>query len=90
MVRTIATNSADLAGVLARALTPYDMRPPGAREHRERMAATWAGQFMITQERLDEHRLAQPYIFPETITTDNGKIFRSRAFAKAARGWASH
>lgn len=43
MVRAIATNSADLAGVLARALTPYDMRPPGAREHRERMAATWAG-----------------------------------------------
>ena len=80
MVRAIATNSADLAGVLARALTPYDMRPPGAREHRERMAATWAGQFMITQERLDQHRLAQPYIFPETITTDNGKIFRSRAF----------
>ncbi len=80
MVRAIATNSADLAGVLARALTPYDMRPPGAREQRERMAATWAGQFMITQERLDQHRLAQPYIFPETITTDNGKIFRSRAF----------
>ncbi|ODT25737.1 Mu transposase C-terminal domain-containing protein [Microbacterium sp. SCN 69-37] len=80
MVRAIATNSADLAGVLARALTPYDMRPPGAREHRERMSATWAGQFMITQERLDEHRLAQPYIFPETITTDNGKIFRSRSF----------
>lgn len=44
------------------------------------MAATWAGQFMITQEHLDEHRLAQPFIFPETITTDNGKIFRSRAF----------
>lgn len=80
MVRAIATNSADLAGVLARALTPYELRPPGAREQRERMAATWAGQFMIDQERLDRHRLAQPYIFPETITTDNGKIFRSEAF----------
>lgn len=80
MVRAIATNSADLAGILARALTPYEMRPPGAREQRERMTATWAGQFMIDQERLDRHRLAQPYIFPETITTDNGKIFRSEAF----------
>ena len=80
VVRAIATNSADLAGVLARALTPYDLRPPGAREQRERMAATWAGQFMIDQERLDRYRLAQPYIFPETITTDNGKIFRSQAF----------
>lgn len=80
VVRAIATNSADLAGVLARALTPYALRPPGAREQRERMAATWAGQFMIDQERLDRHRLAQPYVFPETITTDNGKIFRSQAF----------
>ncbi len=80
MVRAIATNSADLAGVLARALTPYDRRPPGAREQRERVAATWAGKFMIEQDRLDQHRLAQPYIFPETITTDNGKIFRSQAF----------
>ena len=80
VVRAIATNSADLAGVLARALTPYDLRPPGAREQRERMAATWAGQFMIDQERLDRYRLAQPYIFPETITTENGKIFRSQAF----------
>lgn len=80
MVRAIATNSADLAGALARALTPYEMRPPGAKEQRERMAATWAGQFLIDQERLDRHRRAQPYIFPETITTDNGKIFRSEAF----------
>ena len=82
VVRAVATNSADLAGVLARALTPYDLRPPGAREHRERVAATWAGQFMIDQERLDRYRLAQPYIFPETITTDNGKIYRSEAFRR--------
>lgn len=82
VVRAVATNSADLAGVLARALTPYELRPPGAREQRERVAATWAGQFMIDQERLDGYRLAQPYIFPETITTDNGKIYRSEAFRR--------
>lgn len=82
VVRAVATNSADLAGVLARALVPYEHRPPGAREQRRRMSATWAGQFMIDQERLDRHRLAQPYIFPENITTDNGKIFRSRAFSR--------
>ncbi|WP_193599396.1 Mu transposase C-terminal domain-containing protein [Microbacterium sp. YJN-G] len=80
LVRAIATNSADLAGVLARALTPYEFRPPGAREQRERVAASWAGQFMIEQDKLDQYRLAQPYIFPETITTDNGKIYRSEAF----------
>ena len=82
VVRAVATNSADLAGVLARALTSYELRPPGAREQRERVAATWAGQFMIDQERLDRFRLAQPYIFPETITTDNGKIYRSEAFRR--------
>lgn len=82
VVRAISTNAADLAGVLARALTPYDLRPPGARDQRERVAATWAGRFMIDQERLDRHRLAQPYIFPETITTDNGKIYRSEAFRR--------
>ncbi|MGM7669138.1 hypothetical protein [Microbacterium sp. A93] len=82
VVRAISTNAADLAGVLARALTPYDMRPPGAREQRERVAATWAGQFAIDQERLDRYRLAQPYIFPEKITTDNGKIYRSAAFRR--------
>lgn len=81
-LRAISTNAADLAGVLARALTPYDMRPPGAREQRERVASTWAGQFLIDQERLDRHRRAQPYIFPETITTDNGKIYRSDAFRR--------
>lgn len=82
VVRAISTNAADLAGVLARALTPYGMRPPGAREQRERVAVTWAGQFMIDQDRLDGYRLAQPYIFPETITTDNGKIYRSEAFRR--------
>lgn len=81
-LRAISTNAADLAGVLARALTPYDMRPPGAREQRERVASTWAGQFLIDQGRLDRHRRAQPYIFPETITTDNGKIYRSEAFRR--------
>ncbi|MGB4137946.1 MAG: hypothetical protein WA971_15375, partial [Microbacterium sp.] len=82
VVRAISTNAADLAGVLARALTPYDMRPPGAREQRQRIAGTWAGQYMIDQERLDRHRVAQPYIFPERITTDNGKIYRSEAFRR--------
>lgn len=82
VVRAIATKAVDLAGVLARALTPYDMRPPGAREQRERVAATWARQFMIDQDRLDRYRLAQPYIYPERITTDNGKIYRSEAFRR--------
>ena len=83
IVRAISTNSADLAGLMARALVPYDLRPPGAREQRERLSATWAGQFFIDQERLDRHRLAQPYIFPETVTVDNGKIYRSEAFRRA-------
>ncbi|CAN5485550.1 hypothetical protein BH10ACT5_BH10ACT5_19250 [soil metagenome] len=36
----------------------------------------------VTAPRSHVRPLAQPYIFPETITTDKGKIYRSEAFRR--------
>lgn len=83
VLRAGGTKSADLATVLARALTPYEHRPNGARETRELVSAAWADPHGITQEELDAFRVQMPFIFPETITTDNGRIYTSKAFREA-------
>ncbi|RWR16193.1 hypothetical protein D8Y23_13995 [Microbacterium enclense] len=83
VLRAGGTKSADLATVLARALTPYDRRPDGARQTRELVSAAWAEPRGITQEELDRYRNQLPFVFPETITTDNGKIYTSKAFREA-------
>ncbi|GAA2933925.1 DDE-type integrase/transposase/recombinase [Microbacterium luteolum] len=77
------TTTEMLALVLARALVPYGLRPPGTHETRELVASAWAAAGRIPEEELDDFRRRQPYIRPSTITTDNGKIFVSKAFREA-------
>lgn len=83
VLRAGGTKSVDLVTLLARALTPYERRPQGARETRELVAAAWADPHGITQQELDRYRSAMPVIFPENITVDHGKIFTSTAFTEA-------
>lgn len=83
VLRAGGTKSADLVTVLARAFTPYERRPRGARETRELVSAAWAEPHGITQEELDVFRTQMPFVYPETITTDNGKIYTSKAFREA-------
>lgn len=83
VLRAGGTKAVDLVTLLARALTPYENRPQGARETRELVSAAWAGPASISQEELDRYRSMVPVIFPETITVDHGKIFTSRAFTEA-------
>ncbi len=83
VLRAGGTKSVDLVTLLARALTPYERRPQGARETRELVSAAWADPHGITQQELDRHRSVMPVIFPENITVDHGKIFTSTAFTEA-------
>lgn len=80
VLRPVSTKSIDLVIVLARALVPYGRRPEGARETRKLISTAWAEDALVDQERYERLRLAQPFIFPETITTDNGKPFLSQHF----------
>ncbi|MDQ1175169.1 putative transposase [Microbacterium testaceum] len=83
VLRAGGTKSVDLVTLLARALTPYERRPQGARETRELVSAAWADPYGISQEELDRYRSLVPVIFPENITVDHGKIFTSTAFTEA-------
>ena len=83
VLRAGGTKSVDLVTLLARALTPYERRPQGARETRELVSAAWADPHGISQEELDRYRSMVPVIFPENITVDHGKIFTSTAFTEA-------
>lgn len=80
VLRPVSTKSMDLVILLARALVPYGRRPEGARETRRLLSTAWAEEALIDQERYERLRLAQPFIFPETITTDNGRPFLSQHF----------
>lgn len=82
VLRAGGTKAVDLVTLLARALTPYERRPQGARETRELVSAAWAGPAGIDQAEFDRYRAMMPIIFPETITIDHGKIFTSRAFTE--------
>lgn len=82
---TVGTRSTDLVVVLARALTPYAVRPEGVRTNRRLVAQAWVGDDEDLADRFEAMRDAQPYIFPESITTDRGSTYVSRHFSDACR-----
>lgn len=83
VLRPEGTKSMDLIVVLARALVPYSHRPDGARETRQLISTAWAEEVLIEQDRFERLRAAQPFIFPETITTDRGRTYLSTHFHAA-------
>ncbi|MFX8624398.1 hypothetical protein ABTM07_19750, partial [Acinetobacter baumannii] len=66
---TVGSRSIDLVVVLARALVPYSARPDGVRANRRQVSEAWTGTDGLMVERFEVMRDAQPYIFPESITT---------------------
>lgn len=83
VLRPVGTKSMDLVVVLARALVPYARRPEGARETRRLISTAWAEDVLIDQQRYERFRESQPFIFPETITTDRGRNYLSKHFEAA-------
>jgi len=82
---TVGSRSIDLVVVLARALVPYASRPDGVRANRRQVSEAWTGTDRLMIERFEAMRDAQPYIFPESITTDRGASYVSRHFSDACR-----
>ena len=80
---SVSTKSIDLVVVLARALVPYSKRPDGVRANRRLVSEVWIGDDELMAERFEAMRDAQPYIFPESITTDRGASYVSRHFSDA-------
>lgn len=83
VVRPRTTKSVDLVVVLARALVPYDSRPGGRAETRSLVNGAFDLQQLIGDQDYQDYRRQQPYIFPETITTDRGRIYVSEHFRNA-------
>lgn len=82
---TVGTRSIDIVVVLARALVPYGSRPEAVHVNRRNIARAWIGDDDALSEQFEDMRHAQPYIFPETITTDRGSSYVSRHFSDACR-----
>lgn len=82
---TVGTRSIDLIVVLARALVPYAFRPDGVRANRRTVSQAWIGDDELLAQRFEDVRESQPYIFPETITTDRGSTYVSKHFTDACR-----
>ena len=82
---TISTRSTDLVVVLARAMVPYSERPESMRANRRQVAQAWVGEDAQLADEFESMRDAQPYIFPESITTDRGASYVSRHFTDACR-----
>lgn len=82
---TVGTRSIDLVTLLARALVPYSARPEAMRAHRRTISEAWTTDEPMLVDRFEAMRVAQPYIFPETITTDRGSSYLSRHFQDACR-----
>lgn len=83
VLRPGATKSVDLVVVLARALVPYDSRPGGRSETRALVNGAFELQQLVGDQDYEDYRRQQPYIFPETITTDRGLIYISEHFRTA-------
>lgn len=83
VLRPGSTKSVDLVVALARALVPHDQRPDGRLETRALMDGAFDGGELMPDHDLDAYRRRQPYIFPERITTDRGKIYISDHFENA-------
>lgn len=84
-VVTVATRSIDLIVVLARAMVPYAHRPEGIHLNRVAVAKAWTDGDPELERQFEELRNRQPYIFPESITTDHGKAYVSQHFSDACR-----
>lgn len=82
---TVGTRSIDLIVILARALVPYAYRPEGVRANRRTVSQAWIGEDDLMAQRFEDVRESQPYIFPETITTDRGSSYVSQHFTDACR-----
>jgi putative transposase len=80
VVRPVATKSIDLVVLLARTLVPYHRRPGGRVETRALVSGSFEGKPLMREGELDDYRRRVPYIFPDTITTDRGRIFISEHF----------
>ncbi|MCK2022700.1 DDE-type integrase/transposase/recombinase [Microbacterium sp. kSW2-24] len=83
VLRPVGTKSVDLMVVLARALVPYARRPEGAHETRRLISTAWADDVLINQADYERARHEQPFIFPESITTDRGSTYLSKPFLAA-------
>jgi putative transposase len=78
------TKAADVAVLLARALTPEPMRPGWVDALRMSRSVLPHRRLTEIDERL-EHAAARPVIVPETIVCDHGNVYVSRAFQNACR-----
>jgi transposase InsO family protein len=76
------TKSVDASILLARTLTPEPMRPGWADALRMARSVLPYRRLLAIDERL-EHAAARPVIVPETIVSDQGKVFISRNFRAA-------
>jgi len=83
VLRPGSTKSVDLVVALARALVPYDQRPDGRLETRALTDGAFDGRELMPDQDLDAYRRRQPYIFPDRIATDRGKIYISDHFENA-------
>lgn len=83
VLRPGSTKSVDLVVALARALVPDSLRPGGRAETRALVQVGFESKPLMNDEELGAYRRRQPYIFPETITTDRGKIYISEHFENA-------
>jgi transposase InsO family protein len=73
------TKSVDASVLLARTLTPEPMRPGWAQALRMSRSVLPHRRLLALDERL-EHAAARPVIVPETIVSDQGRVFVSRNF----------
>ncbi|WP_367826660.1 integrase [Streptomyces sp. LMG1-1-1.1] len=78
------TKSVDASLLLARALTPEQMRPGWAQALAMSRSVLPHRRLLPLDERL-EHAAARPVIIPETIVCDRGKAFISDNFRSACR-----
>lgn len=78
------TKAADVAVLLAWALTPEPMRPGWVDALRMSRSVLPHRRLTEVDERL-EHAAARPVIVPETIVCDHGNVYISRAFLSACR-----
>ncbi len=83
VLRPGSTKSVDLVVALARALVPHNLRPGDRAETRALVQGAFESKPLVNDEDLEAYRRRQPYIFPETITTDRGKIYISEHFENA-------
>ncbi|MFF3835947.1 Mu transposase C-terminal domain-containing protein [Streptomyces sp. NPDC002458] len=79
-----STKAADASALLARSITPEEMRPGWAEALRMSRSALPHRRLLSIDKRL-EHAAARPVIVPETIVCDHGSVFISHAFRASCR-----